>query len=419
MTGVKAQWRKIKKLFHLDSTELFNFRVYCLLATLFLPIYGYILQFLLPDSIDYISHRVIVSLYWASILCYSFYAKEKLQYFVILFFIGNLLMVTWIGWIVYLNKFSAEYSIGLFMMFCCCSIISRSRVEMTAYTIHFFILIGICFLTLDKIIVSPIVYFLSIGIIVVIYFVVMTWRERAVDTLQQLNEELSFKNDELERFVYAVSHDLKSPLRTIGSFSSLLQRRVKSGDTESIEEYSQFIVNGVNRMTIVIEDILDYSRYGNAKIQFEDVALKSIIHEVKKDIIADEERNRVIIDLSMNLPEKIVGNTTQIKQIFQNLIENAIKYNLSSIKKIWINYKDSNQFHRFEIADNGIGIAPQYKEKIFELFQRLHHTDEFKGTGIGLAICKRIIENHQGNIEVLERAGGGTVFSFKIKKQLT
>lgn len=251
-----------------------------------------------------------------------------------------------------------------------------------------------------------------------VYFIVMTWRERAVDTLQELNKELSFKNEELERFVFAVSHDLKSPLRTIGSFSSLLQRRINNGETDAVEEYTDYIISGVNRMTHVIEDILDYSRYGNSKIQFEDVEVKSLIQEVKQDIIADEERKNVIINLSKKLPDKIVGNTSQVKQIFQNLIENAIKYNLSNDKKIWIDYTDNSQYHNFQVADNGIGIAPEYKEKIFELFQRLHHSNEYNGTGIGLAICKRIIENHHGNIQVLERNGGGTVFQFQIKKNL-
>lgn len=163
---------------------------------------------------------------------------------------------------------------------------------------------------------------------------------------------------------------------------------------------------------------MNYSRYGNSKIQFEQIPLKTLIEEVREGVIAEEEKKNVVIDLSTNLPEQIVGNTTQIKQIFQNLIENAIKYNLSEDKKIWIDYQASKQFHNFEISDNGIGINLQYKEKIFELFQRLHHSHEFNATGIGLAICKRIIENHNGTIDVKERTGGGTVFQFQIKKQL-
>lgn len=256
------------------------------------------------------------------------------------------------------------------------------------------------------------------AVVTVAYFTVMTRREGAVNRLKDLNIELSFKNEELERFVYAASHDLKSPLRTIGSFTSLLQRRVNNGEIDAIHEYTDFIISGVNRMSNVLDDILEYSRYGNITIQFEDVELKTVIQEVKKDIIAEEEKKNIVIDVSKNLPEKIIGNETQIKQIFQNLIENAIKYNLSTDKKIWIEYTEKNQFHSFEIADNGIGIAPQYKDKIFELFQRLHHKNEFKGTGIGLAICKRIVENHQGKIKVEERKGGGSVFQFQIKKQL-
>ncbi len=410
---------KIEDLIDLDEVELYNLRIYSFLAMIFVPVYGCVLIHFLPDAIEYISHRIIIGLYWGAILCVSFIYKENSRYFAVLFFIGNLILIFWVTWIVALNNYEPNYSLGLFMLFCCCLIIATSRIEMIVYTSVFYILTNVTFLYLDHIEISPQLYFVSTTIVVVVYFIVMVWRVRTVSTLQQLNHELSFKNEELERFVFAVSHDLKSPLRTIGSFSSLLQRRINSGQTDSVEEYTDFIISGVNRMTQVIEDILDYSRYGNSKVHFQEVALRTIIQEVKKDTIGEEEKGTIKIDLSKNFPDKIIGNALQVKQIFQNLIENALKYNVSNHKKVWLNYKESKDFHCFEVEDNGIGIDPQYKEKIFDLFQRLHHSNEFNGTGIGLAICKRIIENHQGKIDVRERNGGGTIFQFQIKKALS
>jgi signal transduction histidine kinase len=284
--------------------------------------------------------------------------------------------------------------------------------------------------------------FLTTGLVVVIIFLSLflyvnnrrrkkfnlalqnTVTERTQE-LKKTNEDLSFANEkleqsnlELERFAYIASHDLKSPLRNIISFLSLVMRRLKNRDEPEIKEYLGFAVNNAHQMSNLIQDVLEFSRIDNNKASKEEmVDLNETMVEVVQNLSERMLGNNaeVICDV---LPE-IKTNPIQIMQLFQNLAGNGLKYNISQHKKITIKHdiiQDSSdpnkKQHLFIISDNGIGIDTQYHDKIFEMFKRLHSGDEYQGTGIGLAICKKIVQNFNGRIWLDSTVNEGSTFYF-------
>jgi len=171
-------------------------------------------------------------------------------------------------------------------------------------------------------------------------------------------------------------------------------------------------------MTNIIDDLLEYSQLGQAAIVYETKNLDKMLFIVLNSIANNKNRSDVEIAVPQSLPKEVICNARQIEQLFQNLIDNAIKYNRSTIKKVKITYEETKFKWIFTVEDNGIGIPEKYKEQVFEMFKRLHGTQEFNGTGIGLAICKRIVDNHKGTIAIESEEGKGTTFTFSISKQL-
>ncbi|MEJ7626874.1 MAG: PAS domain-containing protein [Ferruginibacter sp.] len=233
------------------------------------------------------------------------------------------------------------------------------------------------------------------------------------NNLKKHAEELALSNEELERFAYVTSHDLQEPLRMVTSFLQLLQKKYDSQLDETAQKYINFAVDGANRMKSLIMDLLEYSRISSIAVEHTKIDLNAVLINTKRALRTAIEESGARI-LAPDLPD-VTGNEIQLIQLFQNLISNAIKYRGSEKPLIEIGFKQSISELEFHIRDNGIGIDEKYYEKIFIMFQRLHNRKEYDGTGIGLAICKKIVELHQGKIWV-ESSEKGSVFNFTLKK---
>lgn len=232
--------------------------------------------------------------------------------------------------------------------------------------------------------------------------------------LDKSNSDLERSNKDLEQFAYIASHDLKEPLRTIGTFTDLLKHKFESNLNDSGKKYIYFITDGVHRMSSLINSLLTYSRAGQEFKEMEIVDLTEMLQDVLKDlsIIIKEKNVTVVID---ELPS-IFCSRDQISMLFSNLILNGIKFNTSSQPQINVTFSEMEDYWQFSVKDNGIGIAEEYQEQIFEIFKRLHSKQEYEGTGIGLALCKRIVETHSGSIWIESIPEKCSEFHFTIAK---
>ncbi|MGQ0829316.1 MAG: MASE1 domain-containing protein [Bacteroidota bacterium] len=240
----------------------------------------------------------------------------------------------------------------------------------------------------------------------------ITERKNAEIELNKKSEELARSNAELEQFAYVASHDLQEPLRMVNSYVQLLASRYKDKLDKDANDFIEFAVDGSTRMRTLIQSLLEYSRVNRIK-PFEKIDVNEIINEVMHDLKDSIEKTHAIIKVD-KLPV-ITGDAVLIGQLFQNLIFNAIKFKGPHDPEIIISGKKQNREYLFSIKDNGIGIQKEYSEKIFVIFQRLHSKEKYPGTGIGLAICKKIVERHGGKIWVESELGKGTTFYFTIK----
>lgn len=228
-------------------------------------------------------------------------------------------------------------------------------------------------------------------------------------------EELAVSNAELEQFAYIASHDLQEPLRMITRFLSEIQRKYSDNLDDKGKEYIHYAVDGAHRMRNLILDLLEYSRVGKFDQTIETIDLNALIEEVTNYHEAFIKENNAVVKWS-NLPA-IKNRKTPIQLVFQNLISNALKYHSpSEPPEIEITHQDLGDHWLFLVKDNGIGIDPMFSEKIFIIFQRLHAKHEYSGTGIGLAICKKIIEAQGGKIWVESEEGQGSTFCFTVSK---
>ncbi len=231
--------------------------------------------------------------------------------------------------------------------------------------------------------------------------------------LFKLNEELARSNKELEQFAYVASHDLQEPLRMVSIFTQMLAQRY--GDTldENAREYIKFAVDGSKRMYNLINGLLAYSRIQTKGKEFTQVDINNVLEEVQRNLSLQIEKSKAVIRLS-GIPV-ISADRSQMIQLFQNLISNSLKFS-NGTPVIKVSSLEHEDYYLFSVKDKGIGIDPQYFDRIFQIFQRLLPREEYEGTGIGLSVCKRIVERHGGKIWVESEPGKGSTFWFTIKK---
>jgi len=234
--------------------------------------------------------------------------------------------------------------------------------------------------------------------------------------LDDSNKELVRSNKDLEQFAYVASHDMKEPLRTVGTFSNLLNRKYKDKLDSAANEYIEFITDGVDRMSSLINSLLTYSQVGKKDVEFRRNNINNIVDSKIKDLSKLLAERKVDIQVD-SLPEVYcVGD--QIGMVFYNLILNGIKFNKEENPIIKIKSLENDSHYTFSVQDNGIGIAKQYQSQIFEIFKRLHSREEYEGTGIGLALCNKIIDRHDGSIWLDSTPEKGTTFYFTISKDI-
>lgn len=248
-------------------------------------------------------------------------------------------------------------------------------------------------------------------------------RHRFQIQLQEKNQEinqqytdLSRKNEDLQKFAFIVSHDLKAPLRTIGSFTGLLRRRYFNVIDQNGQEYMEFITGGVKRMDQLLNDLLTYSQIENKPQESDWTETKDVVNNALSNLYFQIRNENAAIRINENALPRVKGNSAHLTQLFQNIIANGIKFRNGKSPQISIDCVPEGENYTFKIQDNGIGIEEQYKEKIFRMFSRLHKVDEYEGTGIGLATCKKIVERHGGEIWVESKLGQGSTFCFSLPR---
>jgi light-regulated signal transduction histidine kinase (bacteriophytochrome) len=237
-------------------------------------------------------------------------------------------------------------------------------------------------------------------------------RRAAEEKLRILATELQRRNRELEQFAAVASHDLKEPLVTVGGFLALLKRRYEGNLDSEANRHIRYALESVERMERLILDLLEYSRVGTHARPFQVIDPSAVLEITLKNLAGTLHSKGGLVTHDP-LPE-IIADSTQIGQLFQNLIGNAIKFSRCDTPRVHVSAIRKDRELIFSVQDNGIGIAPESADEIFAAFRRLHDGDEFPGTGLGLATCARIVERHCGRIWVESRPGEGSTFYFTI-----
>jgi signal transduction histidine kinase len=240
-------------------------------------------------------------------------------------------------------------------------------------------------------------------------------RRQAEADLAKKAEELARSNRDLEQFAYVASHDLQEPLRMVAAYTQLLAERYAGKLDENADKYIRYALEGALRMQTLVTDLLTFSRVGRNR-KSTPLASDAVVREALENLQAALQESGAVVHYEA-LPT-VSGDRTQLVQLFQNLIGNAIKFRGEKTPAITVSANRGAAEWEFSVSDNGIGIAPEHVEAIFVIFQRLHTRAEYPGNGVGLAICKKIVEQHGGRIWVESKAGEGTIFKFTLPASL-
>jgi signal transduction histidine kinase len=237
-------------------------------------------------------------------------------------------------------------------------------------------------------------------------------RQKVEQDLHQREEQLKTKNAELERFTYTVSHDLKSPLITIGGFVGFLEQDVRSGNVERVRADVIHINDALTRMRLLLDELLELSRIGRVMNPPEAVSFEAIAQEAVEAVRGRTAVRGIQVEIASGLPI-VYGDRVRLVEVVQNLLDNACKFTSEQPRpRVEIGARQDGDETVFYVRDNGIGIAPQYHDKVFDLFEKLDPQSE--GTGIGLALVKRIVETHGGRIWIESEVGAGSTFYFTL-----
>lgn len=237
--------------------------------------------------------------------------------------------------------------------------------------------------------------------------------------LEALTQDLQRSEQELERFAYIASHDLQEPLRMGSSYTQLLKRKYGGQLDNHADEYIEFAVDGAKRMQALLDDLLQYSRVGTSGKALQTSDATAVFAAARDNLMRVIEDTQAQITIDTDLP-RVHGDEVQLIQLFQILLANAVKFHGDASPQISVSAtRQGDGYWRFAISDDGIGISAEYNEKIFEVFQRLHGIDQYPGTGIGLAVCKRVVECHGGKLWVESNPGQGATFYFTLNSATT
>ncbi len=258
-----------------------------------------------------------------------------------------------------------------------------------------------------------VVFILALGWISIVFFIYESNTEEYIDSLQEKNKELVQKTTELERFNYIASHDLKSPLRNITSFLNLIKRDLAKGKNENIEEYIEYTLTSAYQMNELVKGVLEISTMGRDNtINYQTLDLNKTLGKAIRNL--QEDIHDAKAEISTEKLSSCYGNESDFIVIFQNLIQNGLKYNKSANPKIVVSSDIKEKHQIIHFKDNGIGISEEYHNQIFEFFKRLHNSQEYPGTGLGLGLCKKIINKYDGDISVDSKVGEYSTFSIRL-----
>jgi PAS domain S-box-containing protein len=239
--------------------------------------------------------------------------------------------------------------------------------------------------------------------------------KEAQNQISQLSHALKQSTEELDQFTYVTSHDLQEPLRMITGYIQLIQKNIERGNLTSLNEFMAFVIDGASRMQMLIADLLHLSRVTRKTVPFAAVNINDVLNVVKSHLAKNITLSKAVV--SYGPMPTVMGDTFQLVGLFENLLDNALKFkSLERLPEIAISAEEKGDKYIFQIKDNGIGIDNKFHKRIFAIFQRLHTQGEYEGTGIGLAVCKKIVERHGGEIWVESEPAKGSTFYFSIKK---